>query len=194
MPPARRTANRNAEKATPRTGRNAKKPRIPASGAGHRPRGKEPENPENATENTPPDVKLHENRNAEKAVTTNGRAAKRPQIPAFREKNGPPNTQPENPEGGDQNAPPDGKLPENRNAENAIPKTGRNAKRPQIPTSGAKNQPRRTQPENPENDTENAPPDQKSQTPEGRKRGGPNSNPALPLLNAHPWKSAYINV
>jgi hypothetical protein len=83
-------------------------------------RTKTPKFPKNATENALPDRKSPETRNAEKAVTTTGRAAKRPQIAALREKNGPPDTQPENFEGGDHNAPPDQKSQQIRNAENAI--------------------------------------------------------------------------
>jgi hypothetical protein len=58
------------------------------------------------TTNAPPGRKSQESRNAEKAVTTTGRTAKKPQIPAFRAENGPPDTQPENPEGGDHNSNP----------------------------------------------------------------------------------------
>ena len=163
VPPARRTATRTAENAIPQTGGAAKKPQIPAYGEKNRPRGSEPENPQNATTNAPPDVKLHEIQNAEKAVTTTGRAARRPQIPAFREENGPPDTQPENFENGDHNSPPDEKSQKNRNAEKAVTTTGRAAKRPQIAALREKNGPPDTQPENFEGGDHNAPPDQKSQ-------------------------------
>jgi len=118
---------------------------------------KEPENPENV----PPGRKLHEIRNAEKAVAKTGRAAKRPQIPAFRAENGPPDTQPENFENGGQNTPPGRKLQENRNAEKAIPKTVRAAKRPQNTAFRAETQPPDMQPENSENGGENSPPGRK---------------------------------
>jgi hypothetical protein len=98
--------NRNAEKAVAKTRRAAKRPQIPASGAKKRPRGTQPEISENGGQNSPPDEKLPEIRNAEKAIPKTGRAAKRPQIPAFRAENGPPDTQPENPEGGDHNSNP----------------------------------------------------------------------------------------
>ena len=168
-----------------------KNPRIPASGAKNRPRGTEPEIPENDPENAPPDGKLPEIRNARKAIRKTRHAAKRPQITAFGAKNRSRGTQPENSENDPDNSPPDGKLPENRNAEKAIRKTRRASKRPQIPASGAKNRPRSPQPENFENDTEKSPPDEKPQTPEGRTSADPNSNPALALVNAHPRKFAH---
>jgi hypothetical protein len=56
--------------------------------------------------NTPPGRKLHENRNAEKAIPKTVRAAKRPQIQAFRAENGPPDTQPENFENDTENSNP----------------------------------------------------------------------------------------
>jgi hypothetical protein len=58
----------------------------------------QPENSEYGGENSPPGRKLHEIRNAEKAIRKTGRATKRPQNTAFREENGPPDTQPENSE------------------------------------------------------------------------------------------------
>jgi hypothetical protein len=173
---------------------DARVSQIPAHSDEDSLRGKEPEIPENATENALPDGKVPENRNAEKAVAKTGHATKRPQIPASGAKNRPHGTQPENSENDPENSPPDGKLPENRNAEKAIRKTRRASKRPQIPASGAKNRPRSPQPENFENDTENSPPDEKPQTPEGRKSAGPNPNPALALLNAHPRKFANVGL
>jgi hypothetical protein len=107
------------------------------------------------------------------------------QIPAYRDEDSLRGTEPEIPENGGQNSSPDEKLPENRNAEKAVAKTGRAAKRPQIPASDAKNRPRGTQPEISENGGQNSPPDGKLQTPEGRRSGGPNSSPALALLNAY---------
>jgi hypothetical protein len=149
VPPARRTATRNAENAFPQTGRAAKKPQIAPFRAEDGPPAKRPEIPENDPENAPPAVKLHEIRNAEKAVTTNGRAAKKPQIPAFHAENGPPDTQPENPDRGDHNAPPDVKSHEIRNAEKAIRKTGRAEKRPQISAFHAENGPPAKEPQIP---------------------------------------------
>jgi hypothetical protein len=164
---------------------DARVSQIPASGTEHRPRGTGPEIPENDPENAPSDEKLPENRNARKAIRKTRRASKRPQIPAFGAKNRPRGTQPENSENDPENAPPDGKLQEIRNAEKAIRKTRRAPKRPQIPASGAKNGPRSTQPENFENDTEKLPAGRETaRKPERRKSSGPNSNPALDLLNA----------
>ena len=109
-------------------------------------------------------------RNAEKALTKTVRAAKRPQIPAFRAENRPPDTQPKIPERGNQNAPPHVKLPETRKAEKALTKTRREAKTPQIPAFREKNGPPDTQPENFENGNQNSPPDEKS-TPTRRRPG-----------------------
>ena len=78
-----------------------------------------------------------------------------------------------------------------RTAENAIPQTGGAAKKPQIPAFRAENGPPDTQPENSERGDHNSPPDEKPQTPDGPKRGDPNSNPALALLNTHPKECIY---
>jgi hypothetical protein len=97
---------RNAEKAMAKTVRAAKRPQIPASDAKNRPRDTQPEISENGGQNSPPDEKLPQIRNAEKAIPKTGRAAKRPQIPAFRAENGPPDTQPEIPENDTENSNP----------------------------------------------------------------------------------------
>jgi hypothetical protein len=158
---------RNAEKAISTPARAAQKPQIPACGADNRPRGKEPEIPENATENAPPDEKLHEIRNAEKAMAKTGRKAKRPQIPERREENRPRDKKRQISENGGQNAPPDEKLQENRKAEKAVTNTGRKAKRPQIPAFREENRLPDTQPQI-------------------SPSGDQNANPAPALPNAYP--------
>ena len=80
---------RKAEIAMAKTGRAAKTPQIPERREENRPRPKKRQIPENGGQNTPPDVKSPEIRNAEKALTKTGRDAKRPQIPERREENGP---------------------------------------------------------------------------------------------------------
>jgi hypothetical protein len=71
---------RNARKAIRKTRHAAKRPQITAFGAKNRSRGTQPENSENDPDNSPPDGKLPENRNAEKAIRKTRCAARSPKI------------------------------------------------------------------------------------------------------------------
>jgi hypothetical protein len=108
-------------------------------------------------------------------VAKTARATKRPQIPAFREQNRPPDKKRQIPENGGQNCPPDEKSPEIRKAEKAVAKTARATKRPQIPAFREQNRP----------------PDKKRQIPED---GGQNSNPRRWALPATGHYSNRMNM
>jgi hypothetical protein len=106
VPPACRTATRNAVKATRKTGGAAQTPQIPAYGEENGPPAKRPDVPENGGQTAPPDAKSPETRKAEKAMAKTGRAAKKPQFPAFNVQNGPPAKKRQIPESGGQNSRP----------------------------------------------------------------------------------------
>jgi len=92
-----------------KTGRDAKKPQIPAFREENRPRRKKRQIPGNGGQNAPPDEKSPENRKAEKAMAKTGREAKKPQIPASGAENRPRHKKRQIPGNGGQNASPDGR-------------------------------------------------------------------------------------